>query len=103
MALDTIDKVREAELSAEKAEKAAADEADGIVARAVEDAGALKAERTQESRKKADAAVSEASRHGDALMADATLEAGRSVEDLRSLVIPREDAAISLILDDLTV
>lgn len=103
MALDTIDKVRDAELNAEKAEKAAAEEADRIVAKAGDDAAVLKNTRTKEARSRADALVSDASRRGDALMADAALEAGKSVEELRSCVIPKEDAAIKLILDDLTV
>lgn len=103
MALDTIDKVRDAELNAEKAERAAADEADRIVAKAGDDASALKDTRIKEAHSKADSLVSDASRRGDALMADATLEAGKNVEALRSSVVSKEDAALKLILDDLTV
>lgn len=103
MASDTIDRVREAELNAEKSEKSSDAEAGRIVEQAGTDAVRLKTELTKESRGKSETLVSESRRRGDAMMADATLEAGKAVENLRSEISPKEEAAIKLILDDLTV
>ncbi len=102
MALDTIDKVREAELAADQAEKDASVEADRIVAKAEDDAIALKSSLSRESREKAEKAVSEAQTKGDALLADAKLEAEKSIAQLRSSVAAKEDDAVKVILEDLT-
>lgn len=101
MALDTIDKVREAERNAENAEKAAGTEADRIVAKAGDDAAEIKVDLTRKSREKAEAMLKEASEKGDSLMADATLEAGKAVETLCSSVSAKEEDAIKFILNDL--
>lgn len=101
MALDSIDKVREAEKSAEEAEKAAGTEAERIVAKAVDDAAEIKVELTRKSREKVDAMLKDACEKGDSLMADATLEAGKAVEILRSSVSTKEEDAIKFILNAL--
>lgn len=102
MAMDTIEKIREAELASDSAEKEAVVEADRIVAEAEDAASSLKVNLTKEAKAKADALLQEAKAKSDSILADAASSAEAEAKALRSDVGARKDEAIRLILDDLT-
>ena len=102
MAMDTIEKIREAELASDNAEKNAVVEADRIVAEAEDAAASLKVDLTKEARAKADALLQEAKTKSDSILSEARTEADSEAKALRSDVAARKDEAIKLILDDLT-
>ena len=97
MTMDTIEKIREAELASDSAEKEAVVEADRIVAEAEDAAASLKVNLTKEAKAKAEALMQEAK------AAKADLKAAKAeAKALRSDVGAKKDAAVKLILDDLT-
>lgn len=102
MAMDTIEKIREAELASDNAEKNAVIEADRIVAEAEDAAASLKVDLTKEARAKADALLQEAKTKSDSILSEARTEADSEAKALRSDVAAKKDEAIKLILDDLT-
>ena len=102
MAMDTIEKIREAELASDSAEKEAVVEADRIVAEAEDAAASLKVNLTKEAKAKADALMQEAKAKSDGILKDAEASAKADAEALRSDTGAKKDAAIKLILDDLT-
>ena len=83
MAFDTIDRVLQAERNADEAEKNAAVESDGIVAKAENEAMDLKDELEKKSKEKA-------KQEADAL-----------INDLKSSVSSKEGTAVKLILDEI--
>ncbi len=102
MTMDSIEKIREAELASDSAEKEAVVEADRIVAEAEDAAASLKVNLTKEAHAKADALVQEAEAKSDSILKDAASSAEAEAKALRSEVGAKKDAAIKLILDDLT-
>jgi len=102
LAMDTIEKIREAELASDAAEKNAVVEADRILAEAEDAAAALKVDLTREAKAKADALLKEASAKSEAILSEAEAGARKDAEALRSSVEAKKDDAIKLILDDLT-
>ena len=73
--MDTIEKIREAELASDSAEKEAVVEADRIVAEAEDAASSLKVNLTKEAKAKADALLQEAKAKSDSILADAASSA----------------------------
>ncbi len=102
MALDTIDKVLEAEKQADSAEKDAAVEADRIVAKAEDDAIGLRNDLSKKAKSEADTAINDARKKADELIKKAEEEAEQTVSDLRRETASKEEKAIKLILDELT-
>jgi len=102
LAMDTIEKIREAELASDSAEKEAVVEADRIVAEAEDAAASLKVNLTKESKAKADALMQDAKTKSDSILKEAETSAKADAEKLRSEVSTRKDTAIKLILEDLT-
>ncbi len=102
MAMDTIEKIREAERASENAEKDAVVEADRIVAEAEDQASGLKVDLTKEAKAKAEALISEAKAKSEDILSKARAEAEDETKALRSEVGAKKDAAVKLILDDLT-
>ena len=102
MTMDSIEKIREAELASDSAEKEAVVEADRIVAEAEDAAASLKVNLTKEAHAKADALMQEAKAKSDSILKDAGSSAEAEAKALRSEVGAKKDAAIKLILDDLT-
>ncbi len=100
--MDTIERIREVELASDKAEKAAVVEADRIIAEAEDAAASLKVNLTKEAKAKADALVSDAQAKSDKILSDARTEADGEASSLRSETGAKKDAAIKLVLDDLT-
>ncbi len=102
MALDTIDKVLEAEKQADSAEKDAVVEADRIVAKAEDDAIGLKEDLSKQARAEADEAINGARKKADELIKQAEAEAEKTVSELRADTASKEEKAIKLIIDELT-
>lgn len=102
MAMDTIEKIREAELASDNAEKDAIVEADRIVAEAEDAAATLKVNLTKDAKAKAEALLQDAKSKSDTILAGAKAEAVDEAKALRSDVANKKDEAIKLILDDLT-
>ncbi|MBQ8956544.1 MAG: hypothetical protein IJ075_06215 [Lachnospiraceae bacterium] len=100
--MDTIEKIREAELASEDAEKNAVVEADRIVAEAEDAAASLKVNLTKDAKAKADALLQDARTKSDSILSDAQAEAESEAKALRSDVSAKKGKAIKLILDDLT-
>ena len=100
--MDTIEKIREAELASDTAEKNAVVEADRIVAEAEDAAAALKVNLTKEAKAKAEALLQDARAKSDSILSDARAEAESEAKALRSETEGKKDKAIRLILDDLT-
>ena len=102
MTSDTIDKVREAELAADKAEKDAQVQADQIVAGAENEAATLRADLVKTSREAAESAGKKAQEKTDGLLEEARKEAEKSIEELRSSVASGREKAVKAIIEDLT-
>ena len=102
MAMDTIEKIREAELASDNAEKDAIVEADRIVAEAEDAAATLKVNLTKDAKAKAEALLQDAKSKSDTILAGAKAEAVDEAKVLRSDVANKKEEAIKLILDDLT-
>ena len=102
MAMDTIERIREAELAAESAEKDAVVEADRIVAEAEDKAAGLKVNLTKEAKAKADSLLQDARAKSESILSDAKAEAESEAKALRNDVGAKKDTAIKLILEDLT-
>ena len=102
MTMDTIEKIREAELASDSAEKEAVVEDDRIVAEAEDAAASLKVNLTKEAKAKAEALMQEAKAKSDGILSDAESSAKAEAKALRSDVGAKKDAAVKLILDDLT-
>ena len=102
MAMDTIKKIREAELASDNAEKDAVVEADRIVAEAEDAAATLKVNLTKEAKAKADALLQEAGAKSEDILAAAEKEAESEAKALRDSISAKKEAAVKLILDDLT-
>ena len=102
MAMDTIEKIREAELASDAAEKNAVVEADRILAEAEDAAAALKSDLTREAKAKAEGMLKEASDKSDAILGKAEEDARSGASALRSAVEAKKQDAVKLILDDLT-
>ena len=102
MAMDTIEKIREAELASDNAEKDAIVEADRIVAEAEDAAATLKVNLTKDAKAKAEALLQDAKSKSDTILAGAKAEAVDEAKALRSDVANKKEEAIKLILDDLT-
>lgn len=102
MAMDTIEKIREAELASDNAEKDAVVEADRIVAEAEDAAASLKVNLTKEAKAKADALLQDAGKKSEEILDAAKKEAESEAGALRNSISAKKDAAVQLILDDLT-
>ena len=102
MAMDTIEKIREAELASDNAEKDAIVEADRIVAEAEDVAATLKVNLTKDAKAKAEALFQDAKSKSDTILAGAKAEAVDEAKAVRSDVANKKEEAIKLILDDLT-
>ena len=102
MAMDTIEKIREAELASDSAEKNAVVEADRIMAEAEDAAAALKTDLTKEAKAKADGLLKDASAKSESILSEAEEAARTEVSALRASVEANKEGAIKLILDDLT-
>lgn len=100
--MDTIEKIREAELASDNAEKDAVVEADRIVAEAEDAAATLKVNLTKEAKAKADALLQEAGAKSEDILAAAEKEAESEAKALRDSISAKKEAAVKLILDDLT-
>lgn len=100
--MDTIEKIREAELASDAAEKNAVVEADRILAEAEDAAATLKVDLTREAKAKAEGLLKEASSKSEAILSDAEENAKKDAAALRSSVEAKKDEAVKLILDDLT-
>lgn len=101
MAFDTIDRVLQAERSADEAEKKAAVESDGIVAKAENEAMDLKDELEKKSKEKAKQETDAAKAEADEVLTRAKQEADALINDLKSSVSSKEEAAVKLILDEI--
>ena len=100
--MDTIERIREAELASDNAEKNAVVEADRIVAEAEDAAAALKVNLTKEAKAKADALLQEAGTKSEDILSAAEKEAENEAKALRDSIPAKKETAIKLILDDLT-
>ena len=100
--MDTIEKIREAELASDAAEKNAVVEADRILAEAEDAAAALKVDLTREAKAKAEGLLKEASSKSEAILSEAEENAKKDAAALRSSVEAKKDEAVKLSLDDLT-
>ena len=101
LAFDTIDRVLQAERSADEAEKKAAVESDGIVAKAENEAMDLKDELEKKSKEKAKQEIDAAKAEADEVLTRAKQEADALINDLKSSVSSKEEAAVKLILDEI--
>ncbi len=101
LAFDTIDRVLQAERNADEAEKNAAVESDGIVAKAENEAMDLKDELEKKSKEKAKQEVDAAKAEADEVLNRAKQEADALISDLKSSVSAKEGAAVKLILDEI--
>lgn len=101
LAFDTIDRVLQAERSADEAEKKAAVESDGIVAKAENEAMDLKDEFEKKSKEKAKQETDAAKAEADEVLTRAKQEADALINDLKSSVSSKEEAAVKLILDEI--
>ena len=101
LAFDTIDRVLQAERSADEAEKKAAVESDGIVAKAENEAMDLKDELEKKSKEKAKQETDAAKAEADEVLTRAKQEADALINDLKSSVSSKEEAAVKLILDEI--
>ena len=102
LAMNTIEKIREAELASDEAEKKAVVDADNIVAHAEDEAGALKVNLTKQSKAKAEELIADAEKKSEQILNEAKEEASKESEQLRSSVEAKKAEAIDLILGDLT-
>ena len=101
LAFDTIDRVLQAERSADEAEKNAAVESDGIVAKAENEAMDLKDELEKKSKEKAKQEIDAAKAEADEVLTRAKQEADALINDLKSSVSSKEGTAVKLILDEI--
>ncbi|MBQ7464762.1 MAG: hypothetical protein IJS86_07870 [Lachnospiraceae bacterium] len=101
LAFDTIDRVLQAERNADEAEKNAAVESDGIVAKAENEAMDLKDELEKKSKEKAKQEIDAAKAEADEVLTRAKQEADALINDLKSSVSSKEGTAVKLILDEI--
>lgn len=101
MAKETIDAVRQAELTAEQTERAAAQEADRIVAKAKLDAKQTVTDLTKNAKEKALAELAAARAQGDELVAKAVAEVQEDCRRLREAAAAKQAQATEAILAEL--
>jgi len=102
LAMDSIEKIREAELASDNAEKQAVVEADRIVAEAEDKAASLKVSLTKDAKARAEALIADAKAKSDSVLSAAEAEAAEEAAGLRKGVEAKKESAVKLILDDLT-
>lgn len=101
LAKETIDAVRQAELTAEQTERAAAQEADRIVAKAKLDAKQTVTDLTKNAKEKALAELAAARAQGDELVAKAVAEVQEDCRRLREAAAAKQAQATEAILAEL--
>ena len=101
MAQETIDAIRQAEGTAESAEKDAMKQAEAIVAEAKAQGGRLKADMTNAAREAAARAEEEAKAQGEHLMQAADAEEVKDLEALQGVVTAKQQQAVKVILSEL--
>lgn len=101
MAQEMIQAIRQAEISAEQIEKSAVLESESVIRQAHIEADAIIASMTDESKKKADAAIAQARLEGETMMKEALEGIAQEIEVLKSSSKANESEAIKLILSEI--
>lgn len=101
MAKDTIETIRAAELSALKIEKEAADKAETIISKAMEEAGRIAATMRDEVVLEAENKLLEARKQVERMLEEAEKGAEEAIKALENLAQENEQSAIDLVISEL--